>query len=194
MKLIKATLLLLLTALALHPTLSLAETYQFDKDHTFVTWSVDHFGFSNVTGKFFAEGSIQLDKKNIEKSSASITVNTANIQTGIAKLDGILAGRNFFDTSKYATASFKTTKIIVTGKDTGKIHGVLTIRDVSKDIVLTMQLTKQGDHPFYHKPSLGFRGIATIKRSDFGLNGYIPGVSDETQLAIEAEALLVSDE
>lgn len=170
-----------------------AENYKFDADHTSITWHVSHFGYSDVSGKFMAQGTLTYDAKKPENSKAEITVDTTKIITAIPKLDDILSGKNFFAVSEFPTATFKTSKIVVTGKDTGKIYGALTIRGITKDVVLEMKLNQQGDHPFYHKPALGFSGTTTIKRSDFGMRGYIPGVSDETKIDIEAEAILNSN-
>jgi len=170
-----------------------AENYKFDPDHTYVTWHVSHFGYSDVSGKFMAQGTLTYDAKNPGNSTADITVDTTKIVTAIPKLDDILSGKNFFAVSEFPTATFKTLKVVVTGKDSGKIYGALTIRGITKDVVLDMKLNHQGDHPFYHKPAIGFSGTTTIKRSDFGMRGYIPGVSDETKIDIEAEAILTTN-
>lgn len=174
-------------------SVSAADNYKFDPDHTSITWHVSHFGYSDVSGKVMAQGTLVYDAQKPEKSTADISVDTTKIVTSIPKLDDILSGKNFFDVSEFPTATFKTTKVVVTGKDSGKIYGTLTIRGIAKDVVLEMKLNQQGMHPFYHKPAMGFSGTTTIKRSDFGMRGYIPGVSDDTKIDIQAEAILITN-
>ena len=182
-------LLIIISALFIS-TAWAADTYKFDADHTYVVWHVSHFGFSDVSGKLMAEGTIQFDKIKPENSSVNVVINAANDITGIAKLDDILKGKNFFDVSEFPAATFKSTKVVVTGKDTGKIYGSLTIRGISKNVVLDVKLNQQGMHPFFNKPALGFSASTTIKRSDYEMRGYLPGVSDEAKIDIQAEAIL----
>jgi polyisoprenoid-binding protein YceI len=168
---------------------STAANYKFDPNHTYAIWHVDHFGFSTVSGKFMAEGTLVVDAAKPENSSANLIIHTENSYTGVPKLDEMLKGKNFFNTSEFPTATFKSTKVVVTGKDSGKIYGTLTLRGISKEVVLDVKLNKKDMHPFYNKPALGFTGTTKVNRSDFEMRGYIPGVSDETRIDLQAEAI-----
>jgi len=165
-----------------------ANSYTFDPTHTYIIWRVDHFGFSDVSGKFMAEGTLTLDETKPQNSKVNITIHTATVNTGVRKLDDILRGSNFFNVQQYQTATFVSTKVEKTGTDTGKVYGTLTIRGISRPVILTVKLNKMGVHPYYNVQAVGFTGSTTVKRSDFGLLGYLPGVSDETRIEIEAEA------
>lgn len=165
-----------------------SETYTFDPAHTYVIWQVNHFGFSDLTGKFMASGTLVLDESKPQNSKVNVKIDTANISTAIPKLDSVLRGSNFFDTQKYPSATFVSNKIEMTGKMSGKVYGTLTIRGIAKTIILNVKLTKAGVHPYYGKRALGFTAETTLKRSAFGLSGYIPGVGDETKIQIQAEA------
>jgi polyisoprenoid-binding protein YceI len=182
----------ILLALSLYLFMSLPTfagiIYTFDPTHTYVIWRVNPFGFSDVTGKFMASGNLVLDENQPQNSKVNITITTANIETGIAALDDILRGSNFFDVNKYTSATFVSNKIMKTGATSGNVYGILTIRGISKPVMLSVTLNKVGIHPYYEVQAVGFTASAVVKRSDFGMHGYIPGVSDETKLEIEAEA------
>lgn len=181
-----------LTALVLSmPVVSAhaAETYQFDPNHTNILWHANHFGFSSPTGRFgIDDGSVTIDEANPAKSSVDVTIDTNDLTTGIPKFDAHLKSKDFLDAEKFPTATFKSTKVDVTGKDTAKVTGDLTLHGVTRPVVLDVKLNKIGDHPMTKKKSVGFTATTTIKRSDFGITMYVPNVSDEVKLDIESEA------
>lgn len=168
--------------------ISKTETYVFDPNHTYVTWAVNHFGFSRVSGKFMAEGSLTVDPVNPQNSKVDVTIHTNNSNTGIAELDDILKGASFFNITKYPSATFVSNSVHMTGKNTADVAGVLTVRGIAKPVTLQMTLNKVGEHPFYMKKSVGFSGSAAVKRSDFGMTGYLPGVDDHVELYMQSEA------
>ena len=168
-----------------------AETYNFDPMHTYILWHINHFGFSIQAGKFtMVDGTLILDEAKPENSKVNVTVHTDIIATGIPKLDEHLKSDTFFDVAKYPTATFVSNKILVTGKDTGKIYGTLTLHGVSKSVILDAKLLKIGMHPMNNKKSVGFSATTTVKRSDFGMGAYLPNLGDEVQIDIGAEANL----
>ena len=167
-----------------------ADTYTIDPNHTAVEWSLSHFGFSNPSGKFYAkEGTLVLDQANPEKSRIEVSFIINDMVTGIPKLDEHLKGADFFDTAKFPTATFKSTKIVRTGDTTAEVTGDLTLHGVTKPVTLRMILNKIGDNMMKLKTA-GFSGITTVKRSDFGMNSFLPGLGDEVSLVIESEATL----
>ncbi|VVC75637.1 Protein YceI [Aquicella siphonis] len=185
-------LLVLPALLILFPLHALAsETYEFDPMHTYVLWHINHFGFSIQTGKFtMVEGKLVVDDAKPQNSQVNVTIPMQNIATGIPKLDEHLASSDFFDVKKFPTASFKSTKVEVTGKNTGKVYGKLTMMGVTKPVTLDVKLLKEGMHPMKNKKSLGFKATASFKRSEFGLDKYAPALGDEVQIEIGAEANL----
>src|ERR1700744_5581640 len=95
-----------------------AETYDFDPNHSQVGWSINHFGFSNPSGKIIGvTGSVTLDEKHPEKSSVSASIPVKDLLTGVARLDEHLKGKDFFDVAQFPTAGFTSTKVVQTGKD-----------------------------------------------------------------------------
>lgn len=168
-----------------------AEAVKFllDKPHTQVVFFINHMGFSNSSGKFLDyAGTIQWDKDAPEKSAVEATIRTASLDMGDATWDEHMKGEKFFDVAKFPVMTFKSTAIEKTGDATANITGDLTIKGVTKPVVLATTLNKQGPHPFANKDWLGFSATTTIKRSDFGMGEAIPLVGDEVQIRIEVEA------
>lgn len=167
------------------------QKYVFDQTHTQVTWHANHFGFSTPNGKFTdVSGDITLNEKNPEKSSVNVVIKTAKIDTGIEKFDEHLKSKDFFNVEKFPEAKFTSKTVEVTGKDTAKVTGSLTLLGVTKDVVLDTKLNKIGENPFTKKKTAGFSATTTIKRSDFGMSYGVPGVADDITLTIEAEATI----
>jgi polyisoprenoid-binding protein YceI len=164
-----------------------AETYVLDPGHTFVLWHINHFGFSNPTGKWMANGTLVLDEKDPKNSKVNVMIPLANLSTGIPKLDEHLNSKDFFDAETYKTATFVSNKVDVTSKDTARVYGVLTLNGVSKPAVLDVTLNKIGVSPITNKKTAGFSAKTTLKRSDFGINKYLPGLGDDVTIEIEAE-------
>ncbi len=164
-----------------------ADTYKLDKGHTSVTFQWTHFGFSHPSGKFMnADGSVTLDQANPAKSSVEVSFAIAGVDTGVPALDKEFQAPNWFDAAKYPNATFKSTKVDVTGKDTAKVTGDLTIHGVTKPVTLDVKLNQVGQE--MGKATAGFTATGTINRSDFGIGAYVPAVSDKIDLYIEAEA------
>jgi polyisoprenoid-binding protein YceI len=168
-----------------------SQTYTLDSGHTFVLWHINHFGFSNPTGKWFANGTLVIDEKNPKNSKVDVTIDMAAIDTGIPKLDEHLKSATFFDTNQFPTATFVSDKVTMTGKKTAKVRGKLTFHGVSNPVTLDVTLNKMGTNPISEKKSIGFSAKAMIKRSEFGMSTLLPGLGDEVKLEIEAEGAAV---
>ncbi len=164
-----------------------ADTYKLDANHTAVTFQWTHFGFSHQSGKFMnPTGSVTLDQADPAKSSVEVSFKIADINTGVPALDKEFQEANWFDAAKYPTATFKSTKVEVTGKDTAKVTGDLTIHGITKPLTLDVKLNQVGQE--MGKATAGFSATGSINRSDFGLKVLVPSVSDKIDLTIEAEA------
>lgn len=171
-----------------------AKTYKLDQNHTNIIWSANHFGFSSPSGKFTdVEGTIVLDEQSPSQSKVEIAIKTASIATGIEKFDNHLKSADFFNIAKFSTAKFISTEINQTAKNIAKVKGNLTLLGITKPVTLNVRLNKIGLNPISQKQTVGFSALATIKRSEFGMNFGIPGISDEVKLTIETEAVLVEN-
>lgn len=186
-----------LMSLALASVLSLgafsaahaAETYAFDPTHTNIVWHTSHFGFSSPSGRFgVTEGTLTLDEAAPQNSAVAVTIDVAGLVTGIEKFDAHLKSADFLDTAKYPTATFKSSKVELTGKDTANVTGDLTLHGVTKPVTLKIKLNKIGESPITKKKTAGFTGEIVLSRSEFGITQYVPGVADDVHIRIEAEA------
>lgn len=167
-----------------------AQKYDIDQNHTYITFSYSHFGFSNPVGKLEKiSGDLQLDTADLTKSSVSVTLPLDGLHTGVPKLDDHLRSPDFFDAAKYPDITFKSTKVEKVGTDGLKITGEMTAHGVTKPVVLDVVINKIGPHPMAGRAAAGFDATATIKRSDFGMGNYVPAVSDQIDLYIEAETI-----
>jgi len=169
-------------------TFAEAEIYTIDPKHSEVTWSISHLGFSNTTGKWMVEGSILIDEENPENSKVSVKIPMNLLVTGVTDLDDHLKAPLFFDAKKYPSAAFESEKVTMDGKTKATVEGQLTLRGVSKPVVLKIELNKKGFNPIADKMAVGFSGTANIKRSDFGMKALLPSVPDNVKINIEVEA------
>ncbi|MCR5874248.1 YceI family protein [Phenylobacterium sp. J426] len=165
-----------------------AGTYTLDPEHSKITWFVNHLGFSTYAGQFAgATGTLTLDPKAPAASKLDVTVKADDVGTLNAALDKHLKSADFLDTAKFPTATFKATRIVVKGANEADIHGDLTLRGVTKPIVIAAEFNQAGVNPLDKRYTVGFDGEAKIRRSEFGIAYALPAVGDEVTLKIEAE-------
>ncbi len=185
----------LATVLALAPALGLAETssWNIDPMHSQASFTVRHLVISNVRGDFQKmSGHATLDEKDLTKSSVEATIETASVDTRIAKRDEDLRSANFFDAEKYPTITFKSTKVEHAGKGKLKVTGDLTMHGVTKPVVLHVEGPSAEIKDPWGNTRRGITASAKINRKDWGL-AYSkmieagPVVGDEITIEIEAE-------
>jgi polyisoprenoid-binding protein YceI len=173
-----------------------ATTWKVDPAHTTVGFTVSHL-FTSVNGRFDRfDGSIDFDPENPQATVVQGTIETASINTNHQKRDTHLRSGDFFDAEKYPTLRFESTGGIhaMNGKR-GKLAGNLTIRGVTRPVVLDVTYFGQGSDPWGNVRA-GFRATLEINRKDFGLNwneiletgGVLVG--DEVEIRIDAEGMI----
>ncbi|WP_336977533.1 YceI family protein [Altererythrobacter fulvus] len=170
-----------------------AGTYAADPGHTLVGWKVNHFGFSDYFGLFGdVKGTLKLDPANIAASSVEVTIPVGKVTTANAGLTAHLlaAGKDgkapdFFGASP-ADATFKSTSVKSSGGNKATITGDLTLNGVTKPVTINAEFVGAGANPYSKKETVGFKGTARIKRSEFGINFAAPAVTDTVDLDIAA--------
>ena len=166
-----------------------AGTYKLDPSHTDVLVQWNHMGFSNPTAHFGnADGTLVYDAADVGKSSVEVTLPLSGLNSFTAKFDEHLRSADFFDAAKFPTATFKSTKVEAAGTNKLTVTGDLTVKGVTKPVVLDVTVNGAGEHPMMKVPSVGFDATTTIKRSDFGIGAYAPAVSDDVKIRITTEA------
>ncbi len=166
--------------------------WQLDPYHTQIEFSAKHLGMMTVRGNFSeSTSSAILDLDHPETASVEVTIQMDSLRTNNPKRDADLSASNFLEVEKYPTATFTTTVFTETGTDTLEVTGDLTIKGVTRSIVLAMtRLGEFNDPAMGHR--IGYSGAATINRKDFGMtfNPILDGrfvVSDEIRISVEGE-------
>ena len=163
--------------------------YAIEPNHTKIFWRVTHMGFSNYTaGLDKISGEINFNADDVTKSSVNIAIDPNVIVTGNPSFDKEIADL-FFETAKYPTMTFVSTKLVKTGDVTGELTGNLTFHGVTKPVTLKVKFNGGKTHPMMNVPAMGFSAVGSFKRSDFGVDKYVPMVRDEVNLLIEVEAV-----
>ncbi|MAF28909.1 MAG: hypothetical protein CL820_06710 [Croceicoccus sp.] len=170
-----------------------AGSYAADPLHTLVGFRVNHFGFNDYFGIFGGvTGTLQIDPANPSAASVDVTIPVADVTVAAQGLkDHLLrAGEDGGDPDFFgpdpAAARFTSTSVAMTGDTSANITGNLTLNGVTKPVVIAAEFTGAGANPMSQVQTLGFEGRTTIKRSDFGVDAFIPLVSDEVELDITA--------
>jgi polyisoprenoid-binding protein YceI len=169
-------------------SLAAAETYQLEKTHADLLFSIDHAGFTLKHGSFREfDGSLQYDPATPRNSKVEVVVKTDSLDTALPARDKDVKGETFLDTAKYPEMRFVSTKVVPGANQELRIEGDLTLHGVTKPITLNARLNKAAPNPFDKRPTLGFSATGSLKRSDFGMTTYIPLVGDIVNIALDVE-------
>lgn len=166
-----------------------AATYTLDPAHTYPQFEIRHLAFSTLHGQFNqTAGKIIMDRdKNL--GAVEATIQVSSLDTGHAKRDEDLLAAPFFNATQYPTMSYKSTKVSYQGKERATVEGNLTLREVTKPVTLHVTRISCGLNPIMKKPVCGFDAWAQIKRSEFGMNTYVPVIPDEVKLIFNSDAV-----
>ena len=178
-------------AVASIATFSVAKpvAYKIDPAHTATVFSWSHFGFSTPSANFTdIQGTINVDNEKPSASSVNVIIPVSSINTNVEALDKHIQTAEFFDAVKYPNITFKSTKVETKDKKHFKITGDLTVKGVTKPVVLNAVLNKQAVHPMTKLPTVGFNATTSFNRSAFGVAGYVPNVGDKITVNITTEA------
>ena len=170
------------------PAVGATETYTIDPKHTLPSFEINHLGFSTQRGRFNAtSGKITLDRE-AKRGTVLVTIETASVDTGVAKLEEHLRGEDFFNVAKFPAMTFKSSTLKFSGDVPVAAEGELTLLGVTKPVTLAITAFKCGQHPIAKKEACGADATTTIRRSDFGMSYALPAVGDEVKLVINVEA------
>jgi polyisoprenoid-binding protein YceI len=189
-------LLILLFCLALVPGLvsAAADNYKIDPNHSNIGFSIRHV-FSKVPGRFKTyEGTLAVDPKDLSKTVVNVSIDAGSIDTGVGDRDKHLASPDFFDASKFPKMTFVSTEVIPKGPTKATVKGNLTIKGVTKPVVLEADVLGFGPDPWGNYRG-GFEAKTTVNRQDFGVswNKVIEGggtlLGDEVEVTLNIEAV-----
>ena len=176
-------------AIASSVALAAPVDYKIDPTHTATVFSWNHFGFSTPSANFTdMQGTIKVDNAKPSNSSVEVTIPLSSVNTNVVALDKEFQEEAWFNATKYPNITFKSTKVETKDKKHFKITGNLTVKGVTKPVVLDAVLNKQGEHPMAKVPAIGFNATTSFNRSAFGIGNYVPNVGDKITVNITTEA------
>ena len=162
----------------------LSGTYNLDPSHSRVGFVARHAMIAKVRGAFNeVAGAASIDGANPSASALDVTIQTASVDTRDANRDSHLASPDFFDAAQYPTITFKATDFAVTDDQTVEVTGDLTIKDITRPVVVPFTFEGVATDPFGNERA-GFEGQVTINRKDWGLTW---------NAALETGGVLVGD-
>lgn len=170
-------------------------TWQIDQSHSLIQFSVKHMMIAKVRG-FFEEfnGSINLDLNTPSETEVEVTIKTASINTRQSQRDEHLRSPDFFDANNFPEMNFVSTKVELISENTAKLYGDLTIKDITKEVVLDVKFNGLSKSP-YGTTNAGFEANGILNRKDWDLNwnqaletgGFLVG--DQIEINIEVELI-----
>lgn len=174
--------------------------WQIDTAHSHITFTARHMMISKVRGAFESfEGVINFDEDNPTNSTVEISIDASSCNTRMEQRDNHLRSADFFDAFNYPTITFRSTRVERIDDNRGRLYGDLTIRGVTKEVVLDVEYAGMATSP-WGTTSAGFSAAASVNRRDWGLNwnqaleagGWLVG--DQVNIEIELELIKVPEE
>ncbi len=167
--------------------------WQIDPAHSEITFAVRHMMISTVRGRFEKfSGRVNFDEKNPAATTVDVQIEAASINTKEDRRDGHLRSPDFFEADKYPYLTFKGRRVEVLDDQHAKLHGDLTIRNITKPVVLNVEYSGMAKSP-WGMYSAGFSAQTKINRKDWDLTwnqtletgGVLVG--DELTILVELE-------
>src|ERR1700720_748311 len=176
------------------PAGAATSTWQIDPNHSAAEFAVRHLAISTVRGAFTkVNGSVQLDDRDISKSTVDVTIDAASVDTRVPDRDKDLRSDHFFDVEKYPTPSFKSTKVEQAEAGKLKVTGDLTIHGVTKQVVLEVEGPTAPVKDPWGNQRAAANATTKINRQDFGVKWNAKmdnggwGVGDDVAITINVE-------
>ncbi len=160
-------------------------SYKLDNAHSQIQFTVRHMMISKVRGWFEKfDGTFDLNEQDPAKTSIEVKIDAASINTREPQRDGHLRSPDFFNAEQYPYLTFMSTRVDVLDSNHAKLYGDLTIRDVTKPVVIDVEFQGAAKSP-WGASSYGFNGHTVINRKDWNLTWNV---------ALETGGVLVGDE
>lgn len=165
------------------------ETYNIEPTHSMPRFEYNHLGYSLQLSRFDKiSGKIVIDRA-AKTGSVDVTIDAKSVNTGSSLFNEHIQGEDFFDTAKFPTITYKSSKVNFDGDKVASVEGALTIKGVTKPVTLTVNSFLCMPHPMAKKDACGVTATAKVKRSDFNMGKHAPYVSDEVTLTLPVESI-----
>jgi len=165
------------------------ENYRVDPLHTASTFAVSHLGLSMQRGSFGkTTGTVVLDRA-AKTGSIDVAIDASLVTSGSTSRETLLKSEDYFNVAQFPTITFKSTHLKFDGEAVVGAEGELTMRGVTRPVVLAVTDFKCAIHPSTKKPVCGAEVTANVKRSEFGMTKNQASTGDEVRIAIAVEAI-----
>lgn len=168
-------------------------SWQFDSGHTYIGFTGRHMMVATVRGEFEKfGGTVEFDEHDLTRSKVDIQIQAASVTTHNTQRDDHFRSADFFDVEHFPSITFKSKRVILTDANHGQLIGDLTMRNITKEVVLDGEYGGVNLTPF-NTYSAGFHLHGKVNRKDWGLNwnAVLAGgglvASDEISLIIDLE-------
>lgn len=162
--------------------------YLIDKGHAYIVFAYTHQGYSKPLLRWRDwDSTLTWDNDAPENSSVTVDIKTAKVDTGVDIFDEHLQAARWFDAATYPDINFKSTSLTQLSGTTGTMTGDLTMKGVTKPVTLDVTFNKAGFNGRSNSHKLGFSATGALNRSDWGMGGGVPAISDNVDLTIEVE-------
>jgi polyisoprenoid-binding protein YceI len=171
------------------------QRWQIDSSHSGIQFTVRHLVIAKVRGKFSRwTGVVEAPDGDFSRGSLDVVIDATSIDTGVADRDAHLRSADFFDVERYPELTFKSSGVTQAGADRLRVNGALTIKGVTRDVVLDVEVLGQAKDPWGNERA-AFSATTSVNRQEFGLTwnqaletgGVVVG--DRIDIAIDIEAV-----
>ena len=167
-----------------------AATYSMDPTHTFVAFEIGHFGTSTNRGRFDKKEATMTFDRAAKTGKIDIVIDTASINTGTVAFNQHLQSAELFDSAKFPTAHFVSTKLVFASDKVSEVVGSLTFMGKTQPVTLKANNFNCYENPMFKREVCGGDFEATLDRTQFGLNyGLDWGIPKNVRLVIQVEAI-----
>lgn len=170
---------------------ALAADYVIDTKgaHAFVQFRVQHLGYSWLYGRFNTfDGEFSYDPAKPDASKIAVTIDTTSVDSNHAERDKHLRNDDFLDVEKFPTAKFVSTKVDVIDEKHAKVHGNLTLKDVTKPVTLEVERIGMGPDPWGGE-RVGFEGKTKFRMKDFNIMKDLGPLSQDVEMILSLEGI-----
>jgi polyisoprenoid-binding protein YceI len=184
-------LLLLTCCLASASAIAGTDRYRLDPVHTRVLFAIEHAGFSKALGTVSgSEGVLEFDPQDWTSARLDVVVPITRLDLGDGKWNQATLARNLLDGERFPQARFVSSRVEPVDASHARVFGQLTLRGVSREVVLDVSLNALKRHPLPpFRRTAGFSASTTLSRADFGIDAWKSVIGDQVELRIEAEAV-----
>lgn len=157
--------------------------------HAFIQFKIQHLGYSWLYGRFNTfDGEFSFDADKPEAASITVNIDPASVDSNHAERDKHLRDDDFLDVKKFPKAKFVSKRVEPTGDGKAKVVGDLTLKDVTREIVIDAELVGMGPDPWGGERA-GFEGSTKFALKDFNIMKNLGPLSQEVEMILSVEGI-----